>query len=285
MVLPQKEKLLSKLQQQYPENPIEAQKAWTEMIHRYAAATLGFCIIFLLFLRIIRVLKVSGTLALLLFLLLLLQACLGMWTVTLRLWPLVVVGHLLGGMLIWTLLCVMRAQCAYPGLRQAHFAQWMIRLGFLIVLLQIALGAWVSANYAGTACIGFPSCNGRWVFPLHMREAFGFLPSIGENYQGGLLSQAARMTIQWVHRLGALVCTVYISALSLYLLKKASFTPIRIIAILLLLLLFLQITLGVINVVYLLPWVAALAHQAVAAFLLASMALLWYFSQGEPSHV
>lgn len=269
-------------QHMYPDIPIESGKAWTEMAHRYVAGTLGIFIIFLVVMgwkgpkkaRVSPVLL--GTLLGVLFF----QAALGMWTVTLKLLPIVVMGHLLGGLTLLALLTCLRWQWSrYAGF---DLRSWRVGvlLGLVIVVLQIALGGWVSSNYAGVACIGFPQCNRHWLPPFDWVHAFDLFSPLGANYQGGALDQAARVTIQWTHRVGALITAGYISVLTCCMLRRISNTPVRVMAGLALILVLIQIILGIINVIYFLPLAIAVAHNGVAALLLITMVSLCYLILG-----
>lgn len=265
------------------EQTIEPVKAWTEMIHRYAAGTLALLIGFLAFrASALRLQKVKAPFYLPIFLvcLVLFQAALGMWTVTLKLLPIVVMGHLLGGILIFSCLCQLRLRVSniepvyLPCLHKA------ILLGTILLFLQIALGGWVSANYAGISCIGFPRCNGQWWISFNFKEVFNLFPRIGPNYQGGILDNEVRAAIQMVHRFGALVNTMYLGLLSFIILKQISNSCIRRLGVALIILLLVQISLGIINVLYLLPLSTAVAHNALAALLFATMLMLLYTVRG-----
>lgn len=257
---------------------IEPQKAWTEMIHRYAAGTLGFLIIGLAVSAVKNNWKEKKIL-LMLVLLVLFQATLGMWTVTLKLLPIVVMGHLLGGLLIFASLCYVFWQMSDETRpTQPTFLLW-INLGIVLVFCQIALGGWVSSNYAGIACVGFPKCNGQWFPVSHLREAFHVFSSIGANYQGGILDNDIRVTIQLMHRLGAYITAIYVLILSSAIRLKASVRALRITAMIAMLLVLLQFSLGVINVVYLLPLWSAVLHNGLAALLLATMVSLRYLAK------
>ncbi|STX28120.1 cytochrome c oxidase assembly protein [Legionella beliardensis] len=290
LVLPSNEKALTAAQLQYPQNPIEASKAWTEMAHRYAAGLLALLIFSIGFYN----LKLwydnnaeTKALPIVLMLLVLFQAALGMWTVTLKLLPIVVMAHLLGGMVIFSLLLCLRMQLTQVKAPVKRFPKWQfwVGLGVVLVFCQIALGGWVSANYAGIACIGFPQCNGSWLPPLHLSEGFYLFSPVGANYQGGLLENEIRVTIQFIHRLGALIVTLYMLSLATFLLLKIRDKAIRITATLVILLVFVQVTLGILNVIYLLPLSIAVAHNGIAALLLATSLSLLYFTQRRVSDV
>lgn len=284
MVLPSAKQALQNAQQTFPMIPIEARKAWTEMAHRYAAGTLALLIIGLAA-NALRKQKDRSpkTLPVLLFFLVVFQAVLGMWTVTMKLLPVVVMGHLLGGMFIFSCLCLLRLQ--YSKTKPVHLPVWhaLAIPGFIIITLQIALGGWVSANYAGIACSGFPQCNGQWLPAWHLSQGFHVLSPVGANYQGGVLDNDARISIQMVHRLGALITTLYILPLAVCLLLRVKQRALRLVASLLIVLILVQISLGIFNVKFLLPVAVAVAHNGVAALLMATMLGLVYLTSGRPS--
>lgn len=282
MVLPSDHVQVSEAQTKYPQIPIESRKAWTEMAHRYAAGSLALLIFFIGF-RVLRSrragIEMPYHLPLVLCLFVFFQAALGMWTVTLKLLPVVVMAHLLGGMLIFAFLCRFRLQVS-PIIGQ-DLPQWRpwLRLGVCIVFLQIALGGWVSANYAGVACVGFPRCNGLWIPDMHLSKGFNLLSSVGANYQGGLLDNPVRITIQFIHRLGALVTVVYILGLASLIFFRSKFRALRSSALILGYLVLAQFTLGLLNVIYFLPVHIAVAHNGVAALLLATIFSMLHFTR------
>lgn len=287
IVLPSNEKALVHAQTIFPQIPIESGKAWTEMAHRYAAGTLVVLVLSMAFSVIFfrrRDMRVPCAIPLILLVLIAFQAALGMWTVTLKLLPVVVMGHLLGGILIFTSLCYFFWQLStvrgqpVPGIRA------FIGLGIVIVFCQIALGGWVSSNYAGIACIGFPRCNGQWLPDLHFVKAFNFFSSVGANYQGGLLDNDSRVTIQFVHRLGAYLTALYVLLLSGFIFLTINVKPLRRAALFAMAIVLMQFSLGVINVVYLLPLWAAVAHNGLAALLLATMVSQYYFATKGVMH-
>lgn len=275
---------LTEAQARFPDAPIESRKAWTEMGHRYAAGSLVL-LVFLINGCVVwanrQGQRVPFAVPAFVMLLITFQALLGMWTVTLKLLPLVVMGHLLGGILIFSSLCYFRMQLS--AVRQADNATWRFWIGVGLVLLfcQIALGGWVSSNYAGVACVGFPQCNSQWLPTLHISEAFQLISPIGMNYQGGVLDSDARVTIQFVHRLGAMVVAGYLLMLSVWLWSRSRFVPLRAVAFFIVCLVLTQLTLGVLNVVYLLPLWVAVFHNGVAALLLALMLVMRYLVSGE----
>ncbi len=264
------------VQQDYPHAIVESTKAWTEMLHRYLAGSLLLTVI-----GILSILRfninffglVSVKLQWALLFLLGFQAALGMWTVTLKLLPIVVMGHLLGGFLIFSSLVAIRAQLMDKIIIDLPCIKKYVLLGMVLVFVQVALGGWVSSNYAGISCLGFPMCNGQWLPPLNWSAAFDFFHQIGPNYQGGLLDIDVRMTIQWVHRLGALLVVLYWSILSMVIAQKVTY--LRKIILLIMGLIALQVVLGIVNVVYLLPISAAVLHNGVGALVLGSIVMLF----------
>jgi cytochrome c oxidase assembly protein subunit 15 len=255
--------------QAYPGKPVEAHKAWKEMVHRYFAGLLGLLILALAWLawRYRQTLQESPVLPTVLLAVVGFQAMLGMWTVTLLLKPVIVTAHLIGGMttlalLVWLLL--RQSMMAPPP------AGRLLRLAALFalcaVICQIALGGWVSSNYAALACQDFPTCQGAWRPDMDMAHAFQLHRELGQAADGSLLSGAALTAIHWVHRLGALAVSVVIGALVVALLKLPVW---RIWGLLLGLALAAQLTLGIANVMLSLPLPLAVAHNTGAALLLA----------------
>jgi len=284
-VVPSSPYAINKAMLIYPNTPVEASKAWTEMVHRYVAGTLGLLIMGLALLSFLAKSRESfpRLTPALLVCLVLGQATLGMWTVTLQLFPPVVMGHLLGGFSIVSLLWLLRLQLATRKFQLPQKKEpaaktlfpWVVA-GLVILCMQVALGGWVSANYAGMACIGFPWCNGQVLPAMNFTQAFNLFAPIGANYQGGLLDSSARVAIQMVHRIGALVTFCYLVGLSAVMLKRCKSESIRITLVCLLTFLAIQIMLGILNVTHFLPLSIAVSHHAVAAMLLLAMVTLTY---------
>ena len=284
LVLPSQQQALQTAQKLYPDVPIESVKAWTEMAHRYLAGSLLVFILVILsiltfhpvFKRQIRPFYLLSVIGLMLF-----QAALGMWTVTLKLLPTVVMGHLLGGFLIFSVLTVLRCHFLQVELLNLKKWRWILGGGVVLTFLQIALGGWVSSNYAGISCIGFPMCNGEWIPHLNLKQAFDLIHPIGMNYQGGVLDIDARMTIQWVHRLGALIVWLFWGGVSISLWRSVKQVYVHRAILVLQLLLSLQIALGVINVVYLLPIESAVLHNGVGVLVLAATIVITCLVAGK----
>lgn len=287
LVLPGADKELHQAQAKYPDLPIESTKAWTEMVHRYVAGTLALLIFFIAFRVLLRRHRgddLPWQLPLTLLVLVIFQAALGMWTVTLKLLPVVVMGHLLGGMLI--VACLSRFRLQMSGLSGQDLPKWRpwLRWGVVIIVLQIALGGWVSANYAGISCVGFPTCNGVWLPELHFAKGFNLFSAVGANYQGGLLENEVRVSIQFIHRIGAILTATYLLILSLLIWMQTRSSRLRATALIMTTLVLLQFTLGIMNVVYLLPVKVAVAHNGIAALLLATAFCALHFTRGSDNH-
>ena len=194
------------------------------------------------------------------------QGLFGKYTVTLKLYPAVVTAHLLGGMLLLALLVVQHERHRARSLPLGR-AQWLALLGVTVALwLQIALGGWVSTNYAVLACDGFPTCNGRWWPPMDFSQGFTVLRELGRGADGGFLSMQALVAIHMVHRVGALVLCVAVLLLA-WLLARGEPAALRRAARWLVLLTAAQVISGLSNVVLDWPIAAALAHSAGAALL------------------
>jgi cytochrome c oxidase assembly protein subunit 15 len=196
------------------------------------------------------------------------QALLGMWTVTWLLKPIVVMGHLLGGLLTFSLLAWTAWRATDAPIRLAEAPQlrrWVI-VGLVLLGLQIALGGWTSANYAALACGNdFPKCVGQWWPPHDFHQGFVLWRGVGVDYEGGVLDGAARIAIQVAHRIGAAAVFAFVMVFALKLMR----TPgIRGSGVGLLVLVCAQAGLGIANVKLGLPLQVAVLHNAGAALLL-----------------
>ena len=270
---------LDAAQKSFPERIFEEDKAWLEMIHRYIAGTLGGLIIGMFIMQLFRHKKLE-MLPVMLVTLLLFQVVLGMWTVTLNLMPIVVMGHLLGGFGIFSLLWYwfISKHASAQGYADPAIKRWKFwtQVTLIGVIFQIALGGWMAANYAATACTELPFCEGRWWENLQPLQALiGFLGE-HKNYEFGVMNYDARMTIHVFHRVGAwlvaglvlfTVGSMLRSTQSLFL-RRGCFVA--------LFLLTLQILLGVSHVFFHLPVGLGVAHNFVAALLLLSLLYLFY---------
>lgn len=259
----------------FPERPVESGKAWREMVHRYLAGALVLLVLAINFIAWksespsrTRLLA-GGLLALILF-----QAALGMWTVTLKLLPVVVMGHLLGGLATFSLLLWLAWSVRVPAVTATagvyRSLRPMIIAGLLFLVVQIALGGWTSANYSALVCTEFPGCQGELWPESNFRDGFTLFREIGVDYEGGVLDYSSRVAIHMTHRLGALVVFILIGVISILLMKQPASRKYGAIlgAVLLA-----QVALGIQNVVLHLPLANAVAHNGMAALLLAAM--LW----------
>jgi cytochrome c oxidase assembly protein subunit 15 len=256
------------------ERPLDIAKAWKEMIHRYAASTLGLAIIVIFIFAALgkteraQSIKVPAALLLLVGF----QGALGMWTVTELVHPGIVTMHLLGGFSTTTLVFWLLLNQRKPiQLDQAVSKRDKMILIVVTVLLafQIFLGGWTSTNYAALSCGEyFPSClDQMWPDNMDFENAFYWGP-LGIDYEFGVLENPARSAIQMVHRIGALVITGALIGLAF---AYKNYTMLRNNIFIILLLLSIQVGLGIINVVMSLPMFAAVMHNAVALGLLLSL--------------
>lgn len=256
-----------------PTGPVTFSKAWIEMVHRYLAMTVGTLIVVLTVASWIRRrdLRLSpwwptATLAWVI-----VQGLFGMWTVTLKLNPAIVTLHLLGGVGLLALLAVQHQKLRGHG---RHWPRWALKLllgVFALLVLQIALGAWVSSNYAVLACSGFPQCNGAWWPDMDFGHGFTLKRELGRAGDGGFLPFEALVAIHMTHRLFALLASAALLALAYLLWHRLAQ---RRAALLLLALTLLQVASGLSNVVLGWPLVAALIHTGGAAALVAVLSSL-----------
>jgi len=264
---------IARAEQAFPGKPVESRKAWVEMIHRYVASTLGLLILAIAAIAWKRRGQLPTTPALPLAMvgLVVLQGMLGMWTVTLLLKPAIVTAHLLGGMILLALLtwhALAQSEPARPaGLAIGRGARGLAAGALAVLAMQIALGGWVSTNYAALACLDLPTCQGRWFPPMDFANAFHVVRELGMTAQGELLSSEAMTAIHWTHRLGALVVALAVAALAVALLRAR----LPGLGCALLVLLGVQIALGLANVAFSLPLPVAVAHNGGAALLLVAL--------------
>ncbi len=268
----------------FPDSQVHTAKAWKEMVHRYFAGILGLVILAITIMSLILKDRDDQPLKLpiLLLALVIFQALLGMWTVTLLLKPVVVMGHLLGGFATLSLLLLMvlrMRQCIKPVIKieiqnNLKLISW---IALVVLVVQIALGGWTSANYAAMACPDFPTCQGQWWPTMNYQEGFTLWRGLGMNYEGGLLSNEAQMAVHFTHRLGAFVTLLVLGFVAHIAMLKTS-GPTRTVGILVLALLVVQISLGISNVVFSLPLLVAVAHNGVGALLLLATMTLVYAS-------
>jgi cytochrome c oxidase assembly protein subunit 15 len=267
---------VAKAQEAFPGKTVDRGRAWKEMFHRYLAGTLGLVILAIAILawRGRAAIGRPPTLATALVALVALQAALGMWTVTLLLKPAIVTLHLIGGMTTLALLAWLALRELDPAAPRPEAARrirpWA-RLALAVLAAQIALGGWVSANYAALACVDFPTCHGAWVPDMDFGSAFHVLRELGMTAAGAPLSLEALNAIQWSHRAGAAATVIVLGGLALGALREP---PLRAAAGVLLVLVAAQASLGAANVLLRVPLALAAAHNAVAALLLVTVVVI-----------
>lgn len=271
----------------YPHRQLEAAKAWKEMAHRYVAGTLGLLVLALAVLAWRRR-REPGQLVLLPILLLgliVFQSLLGMWTVTLLLKPLIVMGHLLGGMSTLALLAWITLRTGTLGVKGSRPVggpwRWLAFGALAVLTTQIALGGWTSSNYAALACPDFPTCHGQWWPAADFNEGFILWRGIGIDYEGGVLDNDGRVAIHLAHRVGALTTFVALGSFALLLILTPPRPILRPAGMALLGALLLQVGLGIATVVGHLPLPVAAAHNGGAAVLLLTLVTVIHLLVGE----
>jgi len=262
----------------YTAHPLQPARAWKEMIHRYFAGSLALLILILTVAAWWRRERISQPVLLpsLALLTVIFQALLGMWTVTLLLFPPVVMGHLLGGYATFALLVLLVLQTGgylRTGDVACNLLRWLAAITMVVLVCQIALGGWTSSNYAGIACPDFPTCQGQWWPPMDFHDAFSW-HGLGPDYQGGILGDPARVAIHVAHRLGALVTFVMVLVTGLLCLFKGRAPAIKWLGVLAGALVICQVGVGIVMVHWALPVALADAHTGVAAMLLATIVSL-----------
>ncbi|OAI48030.1 hypothetical protein AYO45_05390 [Gammaproteobacteria bacterium SCGC AG-212-F23] len=248
---------------EYPTTPLVIYKAWAEMVHRYAVAGLSL-FIFSIIIMIISVKKLR-TRANIIFSLLLLallgyQIILGQWTVTLKLQPIIVTQHLIGGYLIlttlWLIFLVNRAKFGWNP--DKKLLPWALG-GLILVFLQIILGAWTSTHYASLSCPDFPFCVNNQTMPVwHIKDLL-----------------TVKTIMHMAHRVGAMVVTIYLFCFAMIAIVRLRLKPsVNKLFILILFLLIMQIGLGMSNVLFKLPLAIAISHTVTAVLLFLALATL-----------
>ncbi|MBS0416335.1 MAG: COX15/CtaA family protein [Proteobacteria bacterium] len=267
--------------QVFPNKPIDEGKAWREMIHRYAASTLGLICVSLAVLafttrrqRLVSLPLAWGLVALIVF-----QGLLGMLTVTWQVTPLVVTGHLLFGLttlsLLWWLWLSLQPNRSSGNQKAARLVWRVALIGLVALAIQIALGGWTSTNYADIACPDFPRCQNAWWPDADFRDAFVLWRGLGVNYEGGVLSIPARVAIHLTHRMGAIIAALTLTLAAVMVIRRRAALPsVAPAAYAVLIALVAQLTIGITMVLHGFPLSLATAHTAGAALLLLSVLAL-----------
>jgi heme a synthase len=248
-----------------PTGPVTHQKAWIEMIHRYLASGVGVLILVLAISSWMERRKIAVNpwwpIASLVWVCI--QGAFGALTVTMKLFPAIVTMHLMGAMV---LLALLQAQAvkyeqgskAFEASKGTRFA---LLAGFALLVWQIALGGWVSTNYAVLACTEFPKCQGAWVPAMDMKQGFEVWRELGQTGQGNTIALPALTAIHVVHRMFAFIVFGVLGYAAWLLYTGGQRTSAAWIAGLLLW----QLITGLSNVVLGWPLLAAVSHTGGAA--------------------
>ena len=272
-----------------PSGPVTVMKAWIEMIHRYLAMTVGVLILAQVALAGKRLKRLGkgpllGSLGLLV--LVCIQGAFGAWTVTLKLQPIIVTTHLMLALVLFACLTVYAQQnweeknSTVRTLNVRPLSATLLALAFIVLTIQVFLGAWVSTNYAVLACPDFPTCLGAVWPETNWSEGFTFWRELGLNAQGEFISPVALQTIHWAHRSFAVLVLVVFSVLGWRALQSSTLatTGLGRFARLLFSLLALQILTGISNVIFQWPLIAALLHTAGSAALVFCLVRMSYWA-------
>ncbi len=265
-----------------PTGPVTVVKAWIEMIHRYLAMGIGVLIIAMMTISWRKWLhsdqkkhKFSPLLPSLLFAFVCAQGAFGAWTVTLKLQPVIVTIHLLLGMSLLALLTWFGARLSDhpPILRSGSALLAPATLAALALAMQIALGGWVSSNYAALACTDYPLCHGKLFPQMDFSNGFTLWRDLGKNAQGEYLLFPALTAIHWTHRVFSLVAAALIVWTSA---KGLSVDGLRKTSLWILIVITMQFASGISTVFLELPLVLAVIHNGGAALLVILLVMMNY---------
>ena len=274
---------ISAAQSAMPTGPVTHSKAWVEMIHRYLATSVGVLILVLTFMawqaRRTRSGQVRPAIAIWWPVLTLIWVCVqgafGALTVTMKLFPAIVTLHLMGGLILLALLCAQAVQQAQltgaeAPVRIGAGLRTLLWMAFALVVMQVALGGWVSTNYAVLACTDFPQCQGRWWPDTNFGQGFEVWRELGLTGAGEAISFAALTAIHYVHRLAAFAVLAVLAVLAW---RLNGVPALRRQSRLLAFLAALQLATGLSNVVLGWPLLAAVLHTGGAGALV--VVLTW----------
>jgi cytochrome c oxidase assembly protein subunit 15 len=286
LTVPNEAHEIEKAETHFPSLEVDQGKAWKEMIHRYFAGTLGIIILLIAIYALKqRQHKLAPVkLPLLLLVLVIFQAALGMLTVTMNLQPLIVMGHLLGGFSIISLLFLLYIRLTserIPGGdsgAKPFYGLSLVALCF--VVSQIALGGWLAANYAASLCADFPLCGANTFERFSFSSIFQ-LPDDHATYEYGVLSAETRMSIHFFHRIWALVTACVVFWVGFRILKNCYSTVVRHAVYHVWAVLLCQIALGVSLILLHIPLNVALMHNLTAVLLLLSCVRLAYLLRSK----
>ena len=269
--------------QAFPNSSLDVAKAWKEMGHRYVAGILS---IFVLVLNILawreksfRTAAITSSLTLLV--LIGLQAALGMWAVKLKVMPIIVTGHLLMGLLSFWLIFWMFLR-SKKAIRRSYdlsgVSKGLLLVAMLVLFVQVFLGGWVSTNKAALACIDFPRCYGSWWPEVNYSNALKVFDGLITGYQGAL-SYNGQIAIHWLHRVGAVLTMLILSAVTLNAIFGKKPEPVRKGGMVLAILLLIQVGLGIANIKLGLPMWVAVMHNGFAALLMLPLIYIGFYSK------
>lgn len=222
-----------------PSGPVTVAKAWIEMLHRYFAMAVGFLIIVLVVQAFVRWRRVRDRrsarlawFAVLVLGMVCLQGAFGAWTVTMKLQPIIVTAHLLGGLTLLALLVwlgLLESSTGGSGAASkasstpssgtvaaadaSRLRPWAVA-GLALLVIQVALGGWVSSNYAVMACPDFPMCQGQWKPDMDFAHGFTLWRDLGHTGGGELIGFSALVAIHWVHRVVAVPVLIVLGVLA-----------------------------------------------------------------------
>jgi cytochrome c oxidase assembly protein subunit 15 len=267
-----------------PTGPVTVVKAWIEMVHRYLAMGIGVLLVSLMVQawrnwKKAHLPAYAPGLPTMLVVFVLIQGAFGAWTVTLKLQPVIVTIHLLLGM-------GLLAMVTWLGCRQDLYQQggrivraasprWPYLLAAVVLALQIALGGWVSTNYATLACSDFPTCNGTYLPEMDFEHGFTLWRELGKTAAGHYIPVSALTAIHWVHRHFAIVLVLVLG----YAAWRARTHPrLRPLARNIAIVLALQALTGIATVWFSFPLTLAVLHNAGAAMLVLLVTMLNYRS-------
>jgi cytochrome c oxidase assembly protein subunit 15 len=265
-----------------PTGPVTVMKAWIEMIHRYLAMGIGVLIIALMIIAWRRWSKsahkdvaFSPWYPTLLLAFVCLQGAFGAWTVTMKLQPVIVTIHLLLGIGLFALMAWLAARQSrhLPVAQAASALRMPAALASALLLMQIALGGWVSTNYATLACTEFPLCDGAVVPHMDFANGFTLWRGLGKTAGGDYLPFPALTAIHWAHRTFAFVVFVFIAWLAH---KALKIDGLRKTARWLLIVLAVQLATGISTIFLKWPLLLAVAHNGGATLLVLLLVMLNY---------
>ncbi len=264
-----------------PTGPVTVVKAWIEMIHRYLAMGVGVLCLALLGTALVqwrksRRAEFAPLLPFILVLAVCVQGAFGAWTVTLKLQPVIVTIHLILGMTLFALLCWTGARqdraLAAPVVRD-NPPRKLAMAALVVLFIQIALGGWVSTNYATLACPDFPMCHGKLVPDMDFEHGFTLWRELGKTAAGHYLPFSALTAIHWVHRNFAFVVLAVLGLLAWRAWPHASLRKqARALAVVLAV----QALSGIATVFFSFPLTIAVLHNAGAALLVLLVTMLNY---------